>query len=55
LFKAIGGWLMLDGIGSILLYYKAPDYNGKLQTWRRDHWMRVARALFGLALIIWSD
>ena len=54
MFKAFGGWLLLDGIGSIALYYKAQGYHGKPQTWGRDHWLRVARAVIGICLIIWG-
>jgi len=53
--KAIGGWLLLDGIGSIIMYYNRTGYDGKKQTWKRDHWMRVVRAAMGVALMLRRD
>ena len=50
--KAIGGWLLLDGIGSIIMYYNKAGYDGRVQSWKKDHWMRVVRAAMGVALIL---
>ncbi len=48
----IGCWLLCDAIYSLSLYLGAKGYNGKKQTWRRDHWVRVVRGLLGITLIV---
>lgn len=50
--KVFGGWLILDGIGYIIMYWKKPGYNGKPQSWKTDHWLRAVRAAMGVALIL---
>ncbi len=55
MFKAFGGWLLLDGIASIVVYYGQPHHSGRKQTWARDHWLRAARAAIGIALIVWGE
>tara|TARA_Y100000310_G_scaffold345852_1_gene471395 strand:+ start:1904 stop:2068 length:165 start_codon:yes stop_codon:yes gene_type:complete len=52
--KAMGGWLLLDGVGSIVMYYGKKGYDGETQSWRKDHSLRVARSIIGLLLIIWG-
>ena len=47
----IGAWIFSDGLYSILLYLNKSAYHGRKQTWRRDHWIRVARMGLGLILI----
>uniref|UniRef100_A0A6M3IXC3 Uncharacterized protein n=1 Tax=viral metagenome TaxID=1070528 RepID=A0A6M3IXC3_9ZZZZ len=48
----VGVWLLSDGIYSWLLYLQADSYNGKHQTFLRDHWIRLLRILCAL-VIIW--
>lgn len=49
----IGMWIFSDAILSITLYLNSPSYDGSpKQTWAKDHWVRVIRALCGIALII---
>ena len=49
----IGAWIFSDGLYSILLYLNTLGHDGKrLQTWSRDHWIRVARMGLGLMLIV---
>jgi len=47
----IGTWLIADGIYSIALYVQ---WYKQSQTWRRDHWVRLARILCGLVLVVIS-
>jgi len=51
LIGVIGAWIFSDGLYSILLYLGKPGFNGVLQTWKRDHWIRVVRMILGLILI----
>jgi hypothetical protein len=51
---AMGGWLALDGGGSIIMYWKKPAHDGRTQDWKHDHWLRLARVGIGIALILWS-
>ena len=49
----LGVWIFSDGLYSLLLYLNTPGIDGKrLQTWKRDHWLRVVRAGIGIALIV---
>jgi len=49
----MGMCLVHDAIYSISLYFNAPSYDGSpRQTWRKDHWVRCARGLLGIALMI---
>ena len=48
----IGMWILSDGILSWTLYINAQSYeNGKRQTFKRDHWVRLVRILCGIALM----
>lgn len=48
-----GMCLIHDAIYSISLYFNAPSYDGSpRQSWRKDHWVRIARGTVGLALIV---
>jgi len=47
----IGVWLLADSIISIVLYLNADSYNGKKQSWRRDHIIRVVRAILAILII----
>ena len=47
-----GTWLFSDAIYSLALYLNADSYNGKKQSWKRDHLIRVIRGLLAL-VIIW--
>jgi len=48
----LGTWLFSDSIYSYILYVNAASYDGKRQTWARDHWIRAVRASIGITLII---
>jgi negative regulator of sigma E activity len=48
----IGMWIFSDGLYSLALYLNAESYNGNKQTWRRDHWVRAVRMVFGVILIV---
>ena len=49
----LGMWVFSDGVLSILLYLKSADHSGKrLQTWRYDHIIRLARCLIGITIMI---
>ena len=49
----IGAWIVSDAIYSYTLYVNAPSYDGSpKQSWKRDHWVRGARAVCGIALMI---
>lgn len=49
----IGTWLLSDALYSIILYANAPSYDGKTkQTFKRDHWIRVVRAICAIGIII---
>ena len=48
-----GMCLVHDAIYSISLYFNAPSYEGSpRQTFKKDHWVRCARGIVGLALIV---
>jgi len=48
----LGMWVISDGILSWTLYLNAPSYEGsKRQTFFRDHWVRLARIIIGMAII----
>ena len=52
LLVGIGVWLFSDAVYSITLYLNAPSYEGSpKQTWGRDHWVRLVRAVCSLAII----
>lgn len=44
LLVAVGLWLALDGVGSMLYYYYQPVFP--------DHLVRVVRAIIGVILIV---
>jgi hypothetical protein len=45
-------WIISDGCYSILLYLNKSSYRGKeRQTWRKDHWIRVLRGLWGMVFM----
>jgi len=46
-----GLWILSDAVYSILLYLTAESHTGNLQTWTRDHWVRVLRGIIGLFLV----
>jgi len=49
----LGCWIVSDGIYSWTLYLNAPSYEGSpKQTFLKDHWVRLARILCGIALIV---
>ncbi len=49
----IGTWLLTDSIYSITLYLNAPSYDGSpKQTFRKDHWVRIVRAILAISIII---
>lgn len=48
----IGTWIFSDAALSLALYLNAPSYRGKKQTWRKDHYIRVIRAICGIILIV---
>ena len=51
LLVGIGVWLLSDGIYSWILYYHADSYNGKRQTFWKDHWIRLVRIFCSLVII----
>jgi len=51
----IGMWIISDGILSWTLYLNAVSYeNGRKQTFRRDHWVRLVRIICGGLLVYWG-
>ena len=49
----IGCWILSDAILSYTLYANAPSYEGSpKQTFARDHWVRLVRAMCGLVLMV---
>jgi hypothetical protein len=48
----IGTWLLSDAVISIALYLNAASYNGKKQSWGRDHLIRVVRGILALIIIL---
>jgi len=51
LLVGIGVWNLSDGIYSWVLYKNADSYNGKHQTFVRDHWVRLVRIILALVVI----
>lgn len=49
---ALGVWLLSDGIYSWVLYHHAEGYNGKHQTFWRDHWIRLLRIGCAVTVIV---
>jgi len=48
----LGMWLFSDAILSIILYLNAPSYAGSpKQTWKKDHWIRIVRAICAIIII----
>ena len=48
-----GMWIMSDGIYSWSLYKNASTYGSNCkQTFWRDHWVRLARILWGIFFMI---
>ena len=49
----IGMWVMSDGLYSIALYLNAPSFReGELQSWRKDHAIRLIRVIIGIFLMV---
>jgi len=49
----IGMWILSDGLYSIALYLHAPSFReGELQSWSKDHAIRLARVGCGIILMI---
>jgi len=49
----IGMWVMSDGLYSIALYLGAPSFReGELQSWRKDHAIRLIRVIIGIFLMV---
>lgn len=47
----IGVWLLSDGIYSWVLYHNSKSYNGEIQTFWRDHWIRLIRIVLAIIII----
>ena len=50
----VGGmWIVSDGLLSWTLYANAQSYeNGRKQTFKKDHWVRLVRIVIGVTMII---
>jgi hypothetical protein len=49
----IGVWLFSDALYSYSLYLDRLGTDGKrIQNWRRDHWVRLVRAILAIIIII---
>ncbi len=48
----VGTWLLSDAIYSITLYLNSKSYDGQKQTWKRDHFVRVIRAILAILIIV---
>ena len=50
----IGGlWIISDGILSWTLYANAQSYeNGRKQTFKADHWVRLMRIIIGVVMVV---
>ncbi len=48
-----GIWILTDGLISIRLYIGAKDETGKrMQSWARDHSIRILRCLLALVIVV---
>ena len=51
--ELIAMWMFSDAVYSWTLYKNAPSYEGsKRQTFLRDHWVRLVRALCSIGLMV---
>lgn len=48
----LGMWIIWDGISSWTLYANAPAYDGRKQTFKEDHWLRLVRILCGITFVV---
>ena len=49
---AAGVWLLADTVCSIMLYLNAVSYDGKKQSWARDHSIRIVRGVIAVSLVV---
>jgi hypothetical protein len=47
-----GTWLLSDAVYSYSLYTGSQSWRGTRQTWAKDHWVRLLRAMIAAWLII---
>jgi hypothetical protein len=53
LLVGMGVWLLSDAIYSYSLYLDKTGTDGKrIQNWKRDHWVRLVRAILAITIII---
>ena len=51
--ELIAMWIFSDAVYSWSLYVNAPGYEGsKRQTFKKDHWVRLVRALCAIGLMV---
>ena len=41
-----------DAIYSISIYWNSYSYTGEKQTFKRDHWIRVCRAVTAIVILV---
>ena len=47
-----GTLIVLDALYSYLLYNNSQSWRGDRQTWTKDHWVRLCRAIVGM-VVLW--
>jgi len=52
LLATIGTWLLSDAIYSYTLYAHSQSWRGDRQTWLKDHFVRLIRAILAIVIII---
>lgn len=49
----IGMWIFSDAVYSYTLYANSPTYDvNKRQTWKKDHWVRLVRAILAVGIMV---
>jgi len=49
----IGMWIFSDAVYSYTLYANNPTYDeNKRQTWKKDHWVRLVRAILAIGIMV---
>ncbi len=47
----IGMWIFSDALYSYSLYAHSQSWRGERQSWAKDHWVRLVRAVCGIILM----
>jgi hypothetical protein len=46
-----GTWILSDAIYSYVLYAHSQSWRGERQSWAKDHWVRLLRAILAIGII----